>query len=1073
MPRSLGTVNIPALASAPASPVTGDQYYDTGTKRRYIYNGTAWVTPDVLAGGTAGQVLTKVDGTDYNTQWQTISGGGGGFAVTDIADGSTSANTLVSPGIYRIQFTQLGLPSWSRWNTSNGIGFLAVYSFGSNITQMVESSIAPASGFPGGGELWMRSSGNTGSSWSDWQSINSANSNLISDFNLARGPGYYSLPGDNANGPGVPGNGMLFVDTDMSPKSAFWANTAQTWFCSAGGNAGQVWARAVTAGGVAGPWRRIDSAMLTGGSAGQVLSKVDGSDYNTQWATPATVPGFAAPTAETAFGTSSAAGSSTSVPRADHTHGNPANPLPTGGAAGQVLSKISSADYNTTWSTPLPAYRATVTSDMADQGTDPLFTRWPSQYGVILANSGGQYRLTAAASNQYTGLKTDFTNTPLVLDWLEAKVTADLAGTAPLFFFGIKDSTDGNRAGFTLSGTSVTPVDQTNYTDNHPQGTPVTITANTPVYLALAIGTDAVRYGEVNPNPANLYMYTSTDGLVWTRRYGNTAPTIAAACRIAFDVQNSGATSLFYISQINLVSVAPSTTSLDSGWHYLNAPGEPTCTYPPYDLAGNSYSPGRFRRDGAGCVWLDVMIVPPTASATAVLFTLPQGFRPAYSIFLCVSHTSGPAVIRVDPNGDVVFAYCVTGTLTWTHLGSATFMAEDAQTVNWVTPALGGSWTNLGTLGGKTCAPARYFVDAAGDIHLSGMIAGGGTGSANAPFSLPANLWPNGTDGAIINQPTCCSPGSAGAQARVDVNNGALGVVVVNSYGGGGGNAWVSLDGIVIANPNGNWSTPALINSWVAYSASYVTTQFCVNKFGIAAMRGLIKSGSGGAVAAASMSTEIAPRYTVIFLGYANAGCARLDTIYDGRITPSTYWNSGTNAFVSTVGRWWSEAEGGGSGPQGPTGPQGPSGGPVPSGGQTGFVLAKKSATDGDVQWANPVSDTGWKTLPIASGYAAYTNTPAPAYRIISGVVYFRGQVGKTDGTAFAATSFNPVTALPAEAQPTLASGGYVMAAIATSSGSITARLYIGYSNTAQMTTNMSATGAVYIDIGGFSYPLG
>src|SRR5215467_905272 len=35
------------------------------------------------------------------------------------------------------------------------------------------------------------------------------------------------------------------------------------------------------------------------------------------------MPAFAAPTAETTFGTGSAAGSATSLPRSDHTHGNP------------------------------------------------------------------------------------------------------------------------------------------------------------------------------------------------------------------------------------------------------------------------------------------------------------------------------------------------------------------------------------------------------------------------------------------------------------------------------------------------------------------------------------------------------------------------------------------------------------------------------------------------------------------------------------------------------------------------------------------------------------------------------
>ncbi|HEY7414512.1 MAG TPA: hypothetical protein VH593_04920, partial [Ktedonobacteraceae bacterium] len=122
--------------------------------------------------------------------------------------------------------------------------------------------------------------------------------------------------------------------------------------------------------------------------------------------------------------------------------------------------------------------------------------------------------------------------------------------------------------------------------------------------------------------------------------------------------------------------------------------------------------------------------------------------------------------------------------------------------------------------------------------------------------------------------------------------------------------------------------------------------------------------------------------------------------------------------------------------------------------------------------WVDIFYDTGWKTLPIASGYAAYTNTPAPAYRIKNDVVYYRGQIGKTDGSAFGGTAFTAVNALPAEAQPTLATGGYVLCAIGTSSGSISARAYIGASTLTNITINMSATGAVYIDLSGFSYPL-
>ena len=38
----------------------------------------------VPAGGTAGQVLSKIDGTNYNTQWTTPSGGGGGLSSAEV-----------------------------------------------------------------------------------------------------------------------------------------------------------------------------------------------------------------------------------------------------------------------------------------------------------------------------------------------------------------------------------------------------------------------------------------------------------------------------------------------------------------------------------------------------------------------------------------------------------------------------------------------------------------------------------------------------------------------------------------------------------------------------------------------------------------------------------------------------------------------------------------------------------------------------------------------------------------------------------------------------------------------------
>jgi hypothetical protein len=67
-----------------------------------------------------------------------------------------------------------------------------------------------------------------------------------------------------------------------------------------------------------GAWAWVGEAILSGGTAGQVLSKVDGTDYNVEWATP----------------------------------GAAANGIPTGGTAGQVLAKIDGTDFNSEWVAP-------------------------------------------------------------------------------------------------------------------------------------------------------------------------------------------------------------------------------------------------------------------------------------------------------------------------------------------------------------------------------------------------------------------------------------------------------------------------------------------------------------------------------------------------------------------------------------------------------------------------------------------------------------------------------------------------------------------------------------------------
>jgi len=81
---------------------------------------------------------------------------------------------------------------------------------------------------------------------------------------------------------------------------------------------------------------------------GTPLSTTAAADTNTtQIATTAYVVGQASSTTPAATGTA-AVGTSLKYARADHVH---ANPLPTGGTTGQVLSKVDGTNYNVQWST--------------------------------------------------------------------------------------------------------------------------------------------------------------------------------------------------------------------------------------------------------------------------------------------------------------------------------------------------------------------------------------------------------------------------------------------------------------------------------------------------------------------------------------------------------------------------------------------------------------------------------------------------------------------------------------------------------------------------------------------------
>ena len=95
----------------------------------------------------------------------------------------------------------------------------------------------------------------------------------------------------------------------------------------------------------------------------------------------------------------------------------------------------------------------------------------------------------------------------------------------------------------------------------------------------------------------------------------------------------------------------PTTTPGDTGWHYANDPGEPILSATIYDSAkaggagGVTFGPHfRFRREAAGCVFIESLLLNVPVSGTSPIISFPAGFRQAYTLYFitgCRRHRSG------------------------------------------------------------------------------------------------------------------------------------------------------------------------------------------------------------------------------------------------------------------------------------------------------------------------------------------------------------------------------------------------------------------------------------------------
>ena len=279
----------------------------------------------VPAGGTAGQVLTKVNSTDYNTVFATPS--------ADYITAVTAPLSVTSGNLSVNLSTYLPLAG----GTMNANATV-------DLSDTVTGTVSEVGGY--------------GFAVSSASNIN-LKTNVLFDRVLVAGA---------VSATTIKPTGVEFPDLTLQTTAGISAATAASTYQTLAGMSSYLTTSAaastyqtlagmssyLTTATAASTYFTIASAANKADLAsptftGSPLSTTAAADTNTtQIATTAFVVGQASSTTPAATGTA-AIGTSLKYARADHVH---VNPLPSGGTTGQVLSKVDGTSYNVAWTTP-------------------------------------------------------------------------------------------------------------------------------------------------------------------------------------------------------------------------------------------------------------------------------------------------------------------------------------------------------------------------------------------------------------------------------------------------------------------------------------------------------------------------------------------------------------------------------------------------------------------------------------------------------------------------------------------------------------------------------------------------
>lgn len=293
-------------------------------------------------------------------------------------------------------------------------------------------------------------------------------------------------------------------------------------------------------------------------------------------------------------------------------------------------------------------------------------------------------------------------------------------------------------------------------------------------------------------------------------------------------------------------------------------------------------SPPSYTITQTGEVFLRGIIKSGTTTSGTLLFTLPAGMRPDYTLAFPVMSGTGVGRIEILTNGQVLF---MAGEATFVSLDGIRFMSAGSCTMTALTQQNG--WTDSAGF-----SPATACVTSDNRVHVQGVVqnatvSAATIGTAAAPVAMKS--FPATTSYQNSGWQVFPSSGYLRNYYNVGVNPPATPAVTARGQYTAGSNLSMQIDYANTAVTGWLYGSGGdLSNSWVNYGGNYTGYGFTKVANDVVTMRGTVKSGTSTDAGAGKNLDELIagyfPAYRMIFLVSGNGAACRIDVKATGTV---------------------------------------------------------------------------------------------------------------------------------------------------------------------------------------------